>query len=728
MHVNQITLEAPKAAEANLHLLFISDVSGSMHGELPRIREQLKDQIAKVLRRGDRVSIIGFSGKGQVYDVSINTDVHDLKSFRTLEQHIDSELVTRGLTGFKDPLERATELCRNSTLEVAAVFLTDGMDNQNSRDKILQAARGLGAVAGSVQVVEYGNYCDRQLLAELAAETGGSLSFSERWGALSEAITRAMRDAPRGRRIEVAVPQNSALVWTIESDQITVHQPENGVVRVQEGAGTVYVAENGGQTPASSEEAGYALIAVGAQRRDGDLMEAGLRLTGDVALIRQYGSAYGPQPLADLAEAARTALLDPSARLREGYDPNMVPQEDAFTVIELMDVLRSGDNRFLPDHPEFRYNRTGRATVERGDDFGAHELELLRQKAEKAKEEGPEAVAKITEEIEQTMEAKAAKPRFTLTPAPEGYPISKLTGHASRANISTLLLKAGTLELTGTLPGDVHVPRTYQTQVWRNLSVLVDGRYNVDVLPVKLDDATDEALRARGILSAPKGEVQLINIRNLPVVNRQMVRGVTGRELAEIEVEALELRARLKVLNYAWDENFPPETSENMAEAYGQRGAQFLRSVGLTDSGYSPRSDLAEATDEYTGSEVKVSVKGYSTLPKLSDVINGMVSGKLNAPGKLMARTQSELEAYLASIGDMEIKASGEALRAWLRNEIDRAEQRLASLRERGARLRFAILVGFAPLSDLQDGSVTVRRGETEYPVKIEVVTKTHKI
>ena len=55
---------------------------------------------------------------------------------------------------------------------------------------------------------------------------------------------------------------------------------------------------------------------------------------------------------------AASAAIDPSKRGTKGYDPSKVPNPDAFTVLNLLQILEKDSSaRLLLDHSSFQYNR-----------------------------------------------------------------------------------------------------------------------------------------------------------------------------------------------------------------------------------------------------------------------------------------------------------------------------------------------------------------------------------
>jgi len=83
------------------HRIFCIDVSGSMFGELPDIRRQLKNKIPTAIRENDYMTLIWFSGKGQfgtIFEhISIN-DLKDLSNINNAMNKIDQEKVNEILS------------------------------------------------------------------------------------------------------------------------------------------------------------------------------------------------------------------------------------------------------------------------------------------------------------------------------------------------------------------------------------------------------------------------------------------------------------------------------------------------------------------------------------------------------------------------------------------------------------------------------------------------------
>jgi Mg-chelatase subunit ChlD len=170
-------------AETPTNHLAILDVSGSMSSDLPKIQAQLKRKLPKLLKDGDTLSMIWFSGKGQFGTLFEAEAVSTLADLNDINKAIDRWLRPVGLTGFKEPLAEAEALIarvkKTNKNPFALFFMSDGHDNQWNRADILKTVEKTAGVLASATFVEYGYYADRPLLAAMAEKAGGTLIFAE---------------------------------------------------------------------------------------------------------------------------------------------------------------------------------------------------------------------------------------------------------------------------------------------------------------------------------------------------------------------------------------------------------------------------------------------------------------------------------------------------------------------------------------------------------------------
>lgn len=701
-------------ADVSVNTIAVIDCSGSMYGELPKIREQLKRRLPKILKAGDTFSLIWFSGRGQYGTLLEAEPVATLTDLKDVERAIDRWLQPQGMTGFKEPLEEVVKLSSKISSKnknpMSLVFLSDGCDNQSNKADILKAVEKASGVVASSTFVEYGYYADRPLLTAMAEKAGGALIFAEDFDRYSPAFETILQKKVTGApRVEVPISGDPVrgFVWAEDGSDLVTYSVEGAKARVSNSVNAVYYLSPkpiGTVTDSYEISASYAAMALFSARAASDVVLPFLKLTGDVSFIEKFGGLFGKQKYSEFMEEAKSAVFDEKKRLVKGYNPKLIPSEDAFTVLELLELLESDENnRLLLDHSSFRYNRIGRARVDA--------VTLL------SKEE-QEEVQKLTDELGKTKDVKKAKElnakiasitnkpeplKFEADPAPNGYSVSSLTYNEEKPNISFLVKKTGTVDISAVAPKEYNLPEKFPTFIYRNYTIIKDGLVNVEVLPVKLSEKTLETLfKAHkdgrigdDVITSDDG-VTFLNLKSLPIINRKMVRSVSADSLFKEEWELLKVQAKQKVLNSVLKENFGTKKSEGFIEKYGE-AATWLKDQGFTEySGFNPKSRQAESTDVYVAKELSVSIKGYSSIPSLAEFRKQVAKGKLTPSAAIMEPMVKDVEAFISdptNSGKTE-EEKQKALEIWVKDKqksVDSERRKRLAVK---AQQVFSIVVG----------------------------------
>jgi hypothetical protein len=162
-----------------------------------------------MLKKEDTFSAIWFSGRGQCGVLLEKEPVASLNDLAAVNKAIDRWLTPNGLTGFKEPLDRALELAGKlggTNRVISLTFMSDGCDNQWPRQDILKVVEKLGPNVNCSTFVEYGYYADRPLLTAMAEKAGGNLIFAEDFDRYEPAFEATMtKKVPGGKRIEVRI-------------------------------------------------------------------------------------------------------------------------------------------------------------------------------------------------------------------------------------------------------------------------------------------------------------------------------------------------------------------------------------------------------------------------------------------------------------------------------------------------------------------------------------------
>src|ERR1051326_7498495 len=358
------------------HIVVI-DCSGSMYNELPNIRQQLKNKLPMMMKEADTVSIIWFSGRNQCGVVVEALMMKTAVDLTGVHRAIDNFLKPIGLTGFVDPLQEVEKMIgrvQKPGYAVNLFFMSDGHDNQWAKDIILTAVEKLQPLVSSAAVVEYGYYCNKPLMVKMAEGLGASEVLAENFLQYEPLFETAMTKRISGvKKVEIHIetPAQHGFAYAIGDNEILTFAVNGQSVLVPEGLTDLYWFS---EVPASTNvvepsDATYhqrlyaGLVPLTQRMLSTDIFRV-LKATGDVHLIRMFSNCFGKQAYRDFQTSANECVFDIAARLLAGYDPDEVPAEDAYTIIDLLYLLADDDgNKFYPNHASFDYERIGRKAL-----------------------------------------------------------------------------------------------------------------------------------------------------------------------------------------------------------------------------------------------------------------------------------------------------------------------------------------------------------------------------
>jgi len=728
----------PKSVETPTNHIAVIDCSGSMGSDLPRIREQLKKKLPKLMKDGDTLSLVWFSGKGQFGALIEAEPVSTLADLADINQAVDRWLRPIGLTGFKEPLQEVEKLVarvsKKNKNPFALFFMSDGCDNQWNRADILKVVEQTAGGLASSTFVEYGYYADRPLLAAMAEKAGGVHIHADAFDKYEVTFEAAMQKRPMGgKRVEVEIDGDAigGFAYALADGEITTYDASSGKALVAEGTVDIFylsptkqgVTESlaGHMHPHNAATARqitvsgvYAALSLFAVRMKPEVVYPILKALGDVTFINAFSVCFGKQKYSEFMDAAKAAAFEPKFRFTNGWDPNKVPADDAFTVLDLLKTLADDDSaRVLLNHPAFKYSRIGRGRVDADENLTSAEedqVEVIRTKM--AGEKNAKKLKELQVEIDTILAAKRDALKFVADEASNGYPISNLTYNECSPNVSMLIKKTGTVDLTSRhdqAGSDIHdkIPSSFPTHIWRNYAIISHGLVNVEKLPVKISTETWTALTNAGVEMLADGDNKfIINVKPLPIINRKMVKAVSAKDIIELEYELTKARAAQKVYKAYSNEMFPEAKLAGFADKYGDDGAAWLKDQGFTYNGFAPKLTFAASTDFIMGKELEVKLKGFSTLPPLKDV-KAKMGAKMNGPATLMAIVIKDVENFL--------KNNPKNLhQKWLTGQTEAQIAKTRGLIWQTAQIRFSIIVGqtwFSEFKSLDENQLTVKIG-----------------
>lgn len=699
MTISNIEFKNAVAKPTPTNHVFVCDVSGSMNYELEKIRKHLKNNLATLVKQDDTVSILYFSSKGQFGSVFVGEKIHSVTDLTAINTAIDRYLRPTGCTGFVEPLNLAVKVATdlqadNGNLN-SLIFLTDGYDNCWRTDDILRACSTLPLTFNNIAFLEYGYYVNRPLLEKMAEATNALHKFVEGYEQYEPAFNEIIT-AQTSVRVEVNVGDATHAVY-IDEGRVYVLNAANGVVLVPEHIKNIWaVGENAindidGFDPVNDQQVLYVVLYHAIHTMNPDLAWKVLKKLGDVRLIKAYDNCFTKQDYSNAKDLISSCVVDPSQRFVDGIDYNLVPDENAFTLVDALEVLSKSDTVIDLTSPHWKYNRTGRKTNQKEDDT----IDQLSQQIANASsaEERKELAAKL-------VEYEAWKPEFTQTTTK--VEVKHLVGNSSRPNISINTDLHGFIEIPQGYRQKFGLPKQIETKQVRNFTIVKDGIVNVKVLPLETDIQTLKNLRASGLTIKPLEKIGddrmsvLVDFTSLPLINRAMTRGISGVEYVTDCVRLEALKARQKVLKFLRDNSMGKMNAKGLAELYGEDAANWLSEQGIRDYGFSPKVSSEESTDVYMSKEMNVKIKGVSSLPAIAATIKKRDEGKkkLNNADLLIIFAYNNVQKEIAELDK-------DQLVVYLENETRNAINDVRSLNSRLSRVMYGIVVGHAWFADL---------------------------
>lgn len=684
---------ASQSVEVPVNHIFVIDCSGSMCYDLPKIRTQMKNKLPSLLKQDDTVSLVWFSGKGEFGKLVEKVKVNDLNDLNRLNTAIDRWLRPMGCTGFVEPLQSVKELCNTSDV-YSMMFLTDGCDNEWSRNQILEASTELSSLLSNAVFVEYGFYCNHRLLTEMADATNGAVVFAEDFDKYDPIFDGICKRKLTNKRVEVEVGSPvENLVWSCGDAGAITYKVSDGKVFVPEDVEEVFWFTEGTSSAVTNWKALYQGLSVLALNRKSEFVKKQLSDIGDVALYNQYANAFGKQNLYDFAEHLRKAGEDETLRFTQGKQVGLQPKEDAYTVLNLLYDLKEGNAQV--DLSKLHYNRIGRST------------EMSAELSKKETEELTESIANsasITEIKKHTDEAmKLASERSKMRFASNSNltKISSFSYNETRPNVSMLFNLKGTVGLPSDAPSAL--PHDFPTTIFRNYTVIKDGLLNIEQLPVVVNQNVIDKLKSNGVPMKQESDgTTVIDLRSMPIINAKMVKSVSAQSLADTIHEYMSLKASVKVYKGSLEEVNPAEKSKDIKEKYGDECAEYLKSVGITDSGFNPKTTLSKPTDKYMSVEFAIKFKGISTIPSYNALLKKLSTGKsLTVSEQLLKPAYDECVKQKAALSEHDFID-------WLEEQIQTATKKANALYEKVVEDKFSIVIGQTWFSDLDVNNPTL--------------------
>lgn len=630
-----------KVVETNTHHIFVIDCSGSMSGELSRIRTDLHNKISTILKPNDSTTIIWFSGKNQFGVVIEDYKINGAVSLQNLKKTIDNYLRPQGLTAFKQPIEEVKAVVERVAKTKkdylhSLFFLTDGCDNCWPEKEIINAIQSIKESLNSAVVVEYGWYCNRELMSQMAQTLGGIHTVSQNFQDFEPYMTKQFANDTKSKRkyVQLTETPEFGVVFNIVDGDVIMYTPneKNEVLLSVDGETNIFyftkkaptgtlmggpeyfekIYTNGQYKTDELLKGAYAAMFAFSRKSDFNMVSEVLKVTGDASLIKQKANTFGTQKITELESRFLESMNDGSARLIEGYDPTLEPAEDAYCVLDFMsDLMSEEENNWYPQHEAFNYKRIGSKTVSKAGKISDEDKAKLDKLLKENK------LADLQSALDEVKDKQTEDLEFHFNDLLQPSAISNLTWNEKRANLSVLVKYDGYVNIPD---NQWNIPNKFDTHIYRNYTIIKDGIVHSYNLPVSLGKATFTKLQKNGLLKGEKYEankIYVVNFSHLPVINRKMVNSLSATDLFQNEYELVKLQASNSYFNYLKKKLFN-NASKGFLDTYGEEATAWLATLGLKADGFNPPK-----TVEKTGEEIIV-----NTLETKIDKLNSSVNTK----------------------------------------------------------------------------------------------------
>src|ERR1035437_9504610 len=546
---SNVTVEVAKKTNH----IFVVDVSGSMSWELPKIRTQLKNKLSNIMKEGDTISIVWFSGSRDAGILKEEVEVKSLKTLTDLHSAIDRWLVPIGLTAFLKPLELVKDLIvkikKNRPDSVfSMIFLTDGCNNGCPWNEVIKTLKSLETDIASSTFVEYGDYADSRALTQMASVLGGEKISCDGFNDFEPMFDAKISSSVYGgKKVVVNITDKylydfafsvgkdgSVLLYNIQDNKIMVGSDVKEVYFFSPNAvGSTDVPLLNNVVPQEQVAKLYAAIYVLSDKLMNDNAEQVFYALGDNFYYKMLTGAFGKQKLNSFKAAIKECVADVSKRFPLGIGAIQKVDDNAYCLMNLIEDLGNAEGcLFYKGHPEFHYNLIGRKRVARGENLSEADKKRL------AEAKNIDEVNKITEELKK----KNVEVEFVDSDPNRGYPLTDLVWNEKRANLSVRIY----IEGEAVLPKNQYKIDKVASFRYKTYTLIKDGIVNVTKLPVSYSVELIKILKAHNIkfvqsnlLSTDVNHkvgmddlVLVLDLTSLPIINKSMVKTISAKALA----------------------------------------------------------------------------------------------------------------------------------------------------------------------------------------------------
>lgn len=379
------------------------------------------------------------------------------------------------------------------------------------------------------------------------------------------------------------------------------------------------------------------------------------------------------------------------------------------TVVDVIDVIANSKSEI--NLKSFQYTKISSSSEQVGYASENDKRKMI-DKLASAKN-----AVEMQEIADQASKLAYEKSHLNFVWAKNNHCISSIHYNETRPNVSMAFQIDGTINLPSDSP--TNLPKDFPTHIYRNFNVIHDGELNIDSMIVKMDSQTCNYLHSNGVVMQDNGNGEyLIDLTSLPLYNASN-NDLKASEVVDKIYTMMSNKAIIKVCKAFMDSVKPIDKSKNLISVYGTESGQYLSELGITDNGFSPKSQQKPSTSTYNVKEFLLKFKGISSIPSYNAFVKKIKEGKkLNNGDMLLQNIYDTCVANSTSMSENDFIT-------WLESEINKANTEIKNISRWFSTIKFDILVNkkwFVEFNNKNDCHINYKGIDVEILEKDSVV------
>jgi len=664
-----------------MHHIHILDRSYSMSGDIVGLMEDVKKTF-RAIPVGDYISVVWFSSEGENGVVIKGYKKTENDDFGDVDNLIDSIKHCVGCTCFSEPMALVKSII-NEMQPLCPYYnvtlFTDGcsccsVSTEEDYKRTYDITRSFKDDIMALNTLGYGYYYDKDFLASLAeiSEFGKYIhssnvkEYSEIFTHNYERVKDMIVD-----KVDIVAPNYDIIYLNSKSSKLSksemhlssIDKRKNQFLLIEPDEETLatvtingkdildYDIQKGKILDSTLLNLQYALAYEAYYKGDRETCLDILKDIKDKHFIDEQLKAFTIDETSQFLKSLNKAIFVNKERMKNGEAPeNYVPADDAFCIMDLLKILSSEGNFYVPEMGS--YNRIGLQVV---DTFNLFE---------------PDRDYEI------------------LAPFNDN-----LTFNKSKLNVSIKFTRNGVVSINPKSAKKVGLPEKIDSYQFQTHTIIKDGHLNMDKIKVKLSNETIRKLSeiqldligSDGVefLNSVSGNIFEIVLTTLPIINRQYLKDSEINKVLDKVIENTKLEIEQKVIKYMISNNSYKDTivevSNNGTTAtYNEEQIEVLKEHGLNEylayAGINRKVTEKNENDYYEARELEFQLKGCSAIPAIEKGLEtynkAIEKGKdPNFMSSMIYNTIRNTQIRLESMGfDKDSKEERQELESILKN------------------------------------------------------------